>query len=129
MDKLNNVNNGGLKSVSKEQKEYDSAFKDDELSAKRENTKNRKTLFYSVLGTSFIIMIVAVGSSVCTLLRHDATTQNVAILALIITAPIIMILALMRYVYDGKKTDDPQPTLMLNIGKEFAAVLTTIFKK
>ncbi|MEA1956252.1 MAG: hypothetical protein U9N02_07150 [Campylobacterota bacterium] len=46
-----------------------------------------------------------------------------------ITAPIILILALLRYVYDATKTDSPQPTLLLNVGKELAAVLQGIFKK
>ena len=106
----------------------DSEFQNDEFLAKRERSKNQKILFFSVLGSSALLMVIALGSAVYELLGTPST-QEVAIIALMLTAPIILILALMRYVYDGKKADDPQPTLMLNIGKEFASVLQTIFKK
>ena len=120
-----------LKKPSNNTMVYDEKIKNNELSDKEERSKNKKTLFYSVLGTSGVLMII----SVCCIvykLTTDAgfiSTQDVAVLAMMMTAPIILSLALMRYIYDGKKSDEPQPTLMLNVGKELASVLASIFKK
>jgi len=118
-----------LKQVPNDRVDYGRKIEENELSSKQDNTKNKKILFYSVMSTSFLLLIVAIASSVCTLLSHSVTTQEVAVLTIMVTAPIIMILSLMRYVFDGKKEDAPQPTLILNIGKEFAGVLQNIFKK
>ena len=122
-------NESGLKNPSEDQIEYDSEIKSNELDAKQKNTKQRNILFYSVGAISLILIIVAIGSAVCTLLAGSVTTQEVAVLTIMTTAPIILALALMRYVFDGKKSDAPQPTLMLNVGKELANVLVEIFKK
>jgi hypothetical protein len=53
-------------------------------------------------------------------------TQEVAIIGFMLTIPVILILSLMRYVYDGKKSDEPQPTLLLNVGKEFVGMIKTV---
>lgn len=118
-----------LREVSEEIIQKDSEFKNDELLAQREKTKHQKTLFFSVVGSSALLMVVAISSAVYKLYTGSISTQEVAVLTFMITAPIILVLALMRYVYDGRKTDTPAPTLMLNVGKEFASVLTSIFKK
>ena len=118
----------GIKKVSEDTLAKDSEFKNDELLAQRENNRHQKTLFFSVISSSALLMVIALGSAICELMGTPST-QEVAILALMITAPIILILALMRYIYDGKKSDNPQPTLLLNVGKELASVLQGIFKK
>lgn len=117
------------KEVTDEKNIHDSRFRQYELDEQEERNRNKKTLFFSVIGSSAFLMLIALFSSIYELTSDNVSTQKVAIITLLITAPIILVLALMRYIYDGKKIDDPQPTLMLNIGKEFAGVLTTIFKK
>lgn len=122
---MNNI----LKTANADDTKLEHEFKNDDFIAKRERNKNKKILFYSILGTSGFLMMVAILSSLYVLMCSKATTQEVAILTIMTTAPIILSLALMRYTYDGSKTELPQPTLMLNIGKEFATVLTSVFKR
>jgi len=122
---VNNI----LKTANADDTKLEHEFKNDDFIAKRERNKNKKILFYSILGTSGFLMMVAILSSLYVLMCSKATTQEVAILTIMTTAPIILSLALMRYTYDGSKTELPQPTLMLNIGKEFATVLTSVFKR
>jgi len=95
---------------------------------RKQKKSHQQKLFWSVLCFSIILMIIALVLAAREL-KGTPTTQEVAILGLIITAPIVMVLALLRYVYDGKKSDAPQPTLLLNVGKELAGVIQGIFKK
>ena len=116
----------GITSVDDERLGQDSEFRDDEFIAQRKKNKHQNILFFGIAIISLILMIIAVYLSYVTL-EGNPTTQKVAILVLMITAPIILILALMRYTYKGKESDNPQPTLMLNIGREFSSVLKEIF--
>ena len=118
----------GIKKVSEDTLVKDSEFKNDELLAQREKNRHQKTLFFGVLVSSAILMVIALYSAISELMG-EPSTQEVAILALMVTAPIVLILALMRYIYDGQKSDSPQPTLLLNVGKELAGVIQGIFKK
>ena len=99
-----------------------------DIEEKIQKKAHQQKLFWAVLSFSIILMIIALVLAYREL-AGTPTTQEVAILGLIITAPIIMVLALLRYVYEGKKSDAPQPTLLLNVGKELAGVIQGIFKK
>jgi len=103
-------------------------FRQHELENNAQKHRQQNVLFYSILGGS-AIMIVWVMLEAFKQLANEITPQATIILGILITAPIISILALMRYVYDGKKKDDPQPTLLLNVGKELATVIKSIFGK
>jgi len=120
--------NNEIKQVPDEVKIKSDRLFSQDINEKEQRKSHQQKLFWSVLLLSLIGIVFSIYTA-STLLHTDPSNQKVAIIGLMITAPIILILALLRYVYDGKKTDDPQPTLMLNIGKEFASVLTTIFKK
>lgn len=113
-----------------EEKDLDLAMKlaPYDIEERKQKKEHQQKLFWAVLIFSGILMIIALILSYREL-KGTPTTQEVAILGLIITAPIILVLALLRYVYDGKKSDTPQPTLLLNVGKELAGVIQGIFKK
>lgn len=103
-------------------------FKSHEIASSAQRLKQQKILFRIVLVGSVIFLAF----SVCIAFAELSTVvraPEAVIIGMLITAPIILILALLRYVYDGSKSDDPQPTLMLNVGKELAGVLQSIFKK
>ena len=117
-----------FKEPSLEQKENSNKLLNQDLNEKVQKKAHQQKLFWSVL----LLSIISISYSMylaSSFLDAKPTTQQVAILGLMITAPIILILALLRYVYDGKKEDSPQPTLMLNVGKELAGVIQNIFKK
>lgn len=108
---------------------YDEKLKNNELSEKEERSKNKKTLFYSILGGSALLMFIAISLAIFILCSREASTQEVALITILITAPIILSLALMRYIYDGNKKDEPKPTLLLNVGKEIVEVLKDYLSK
>lgn len=118
----------GLKEPSLEQKENSNKLFNQDLNEKVQKKAHQQKLFWSVMGLSFVLISFSVYLAF-SLLHSKPTTQEVAIIGLMTTAPIILILALLRYVYDGKKEDSPQPTLMLNVGKELASMIQSIFKK
>lgn len=99
-----------------------------DIEDKKQKKGHQQKLFWSVLPFSAFLIVIALFMAYKEL-QGSPTTQEVAILALMITAPIILVLALLRYVYDGQKSDAPQPTLLLNVGKELASVIQGIFKK
>lgn len=99
-----------------------------DIENEKQKRKHQQKLFWVVLILSVIFIICALYLAVQKLENYP-TTQEVAILGLIVTAPIILVLALLRYVYDEKKSDNPQPTLMLNVAKELVGVLKAILKK
>lgn len=115
----------GIKEISVEMSERDKKLKDDELSSKIAKTTRQKILFWSVLVSSGAIMVF----SLCVAYNElvgTPKTQEVAIIGFMLTIPVILMLSLMRYVYDGKKSDEPQPTLLLNVGKEFVGMIKTV---
>ena len=122
MDKLMRE---GIKEVSQEVSERDKKLKDDELFAQIQKTGRQKTLFWAVLISSGGIMAFSLYVAYNELIGTPKT-QEVAIIGFMLTIPVILILSLMRYVYDGKKSDEPQPTLLLNVGKEFVGMIKTV---
>jgi len=118
----------GIKQLPTEQEENSNKLFNQDLDEKEQKKSHQQKLFWSVLILSLVMIFYSVFQA-SLLLRVKPNTQEVAIVGLMITAPIILILALLRYVYDGKKEDSPQPTLILNVGKELANVLQSVFKK
>jgi len=114
-----------IKDISPEMAERDKKLKDDELSSKIAKTGRQKILFWSVLLSSGAIMIFSLYVAYKELIGTPKT-QEVAIIGFMLTIPVILTLSLMRYVYDGKKSDEPQPTLLLNVGKEFVGMIKTV---
>jgi len=99
-----------------------------DIQEKEQKKSHQQKMFWSVLLLSLAGIVVSLYLA-STLLYTKPSNQEVAIIGLLITAPIILILALLRYVYDGKKEDAPAPTLMLNVGKELAGVLKDYLSK
>ncbi len=122
------IDGDDLSGEGKDTTELNDEFKSFQIRKEEQRFNHQKYLFNGVIVVSGIIVIF-VGLIANNFVKNDLTTQEALLLGMMITAPIILILALMRYVYDGKKEDNPQPTLMLNVGKELAGVITSIIKK
>jgi uncharacterized membrane protein len=103
-------------------------FREHEISSNAQKLTHQKKLFWVVLIGAGIMLALAILQAFLSM-SILVTTQKALVIGMLISAPIILILALLRYVYDGSKKDDPEPSLMLNVGKELASVLSAIFKK
>lgn len=122
------MNIDGIKEPNEERIKNDNRLFDQNLKEKEQKKSQQRTLFRIVLLVSFCMIVFSMCEAHL-LLHQKPSTQEVAIVVFMITAPIILILALLRYIYDGGKENSPKPTLTLNAVKEFIGVVQNILKK